>query len=137
MTTDLRLTDREVQVLAGCAVGLTKAEIGRWLWLSENTIKTHLKRIAPKIGARNTHHAVSIAARAGLLDGIDVPAAAPRGSSRPTCQSPVPPGVAERYPSTAWGVREWHAVLSADDDLYNSILRGIGRAGRHTDKETQ
>ena len=35
----------------------------------------------------------------------------------------------QHYASTAWGEAEWVAVLKADNHLYFSLLRGIGRAG--------
>ena len=129
MNEDAHLTDRELQVLAGCAAGLTKAQIGRWLYLSENTIKTHLRRITQRLGSCSVTDAVSVAARAGLLDNIDVPDPATRPVRvRRDCEQPIPAGVAERFPSTTWGTAEWYCVLIADDHLYHSILRGIGRA---------
>lgn len=39
------LTEREVDVLWLAACGLTNKEIGRQLWITEDTVKTHLRRI--------------------------------------------------------------------------------------------
>jgi DNA-binding CsgD family transcriptional regulator len=45
------LTDRERQVCALVAEGLTNSEIGERLYLSHYTVKTHLRRIFQKTGA--------------------------------------------------------------------------------------
>ena len=47
------LTDREEEVLAAVARGLTNAEIGDQLHISMGTTKTHLSTLMAKIGARN------------------------------------------------------------------------------------
>jgi DNA-binding NarL/FixJ family response regulator len=46
---DLGLTVRESGVAAFLAKGLTNRDIGAALWLSENTIKSHLKAIYRKV----------------------------------------------------------------------------------------
>ena len=128
MTEDV-LTDCEMQVLAGYAEGLTKAEVGRWLHLSENTIKKHLERIARRLNARNVKHAVAIGIGSKMLHGIAVPTPVRHaGRAANGCQQPTPVDVGERYPSTTWGVTEWFEMLLLDEQLFNSILRGIGRA---------
>jgi DNA-binding NarL/FixJ family response regulator len=63
------LTHREIQVIAGFAAGSTNAEIGRALHLSEDTVKTHARRLFRKIGARDRAHAVAIGFQRGLLGG--------------------------------------------------------------------
>lgn len=61
------LTERELQVLNGMADGKSNAEIGRDLYVSEDTVKTHARRLFRKLGARDRAHAVASAFRAGLV----------------------------------------------------------------------
>jgi DNA-binding NarL/FixJ family response regulator len=62
------LTERELQVLRGMAEGKSNAEIGRELFVSEDTVKTHARRLFRKLGARDRAHAVASAFRAGLVN---------------------------------------------------------------------
>ncbi|WP_230393838.1 response regulator transcription factor, partial [Plantactinospora alkalitolerans] len=61
------LTEREMQVLVGMADGKSNAEIGRELFVSEDTVKTHARRLFRKLGARDRAHAVAAGFRAGLV----------------------------------------------------------------------
>lgn len=61
------LTERELEVLAGMCEGQSNAEIGRGLYLSEDTVKTHARRLFRKLGAADRAHAVAIALRRGLV----------------------------------------------------------------------
>ncbi|MDG4815409.1 helix-turn-helix transcriptional regulator [Micromonospora sp. WMMD956] len=61
------LTERELQVLLGMAEGKSNAEIGRELFVSEDTVKTHARRLFRKLGARDRAHAVAAGFRAGLV----------------------------------------------------------------------
>ena len=61
------LTPRETSVLALAARGLTNAEIGRELFISEATVKTHLLRASGKLGVSGRTAAVTTAMQAGLL----------------------------------------------------------------------
>jgi DNA-binding NarL/FixJ family response regulator len=61
------LTERELQVLRGMSEGCSNAEIGRRLFVSEDTVKTHARRLFRKLGARDRAHAVAAAFRAGLV----------------------------------------------------------------------
>lgn len=61
------LTERELQVLRGMADGKSNAEIGRDLFVSEDTVKTHARRLFRKLGARDRAHAVAAGFRAGLV----------------------------------------------------------------------
>ncbi|MGH3655612.1 MAG: response regulator transcription factor [Micromonosporaceae bacterium] len=61
------LTERELQVLRGMSEGWSNAEIGRQLYVSEDTVKTHARRLFRKLGARDRAHAVAAAFRAGLV----------------------------------------------------------------------
>ena len=63
----LALTERELQVLRGMADGKSNAEIGRELFVSEDTVKTHARRLFRKLSARDRAHAVAAAFRAGLV----------------------------------------------------------------------
>ena len=61
------LTERELQVLHGMADGKSNAEIGRDLFVSEDTVKTHARRLFRKLGARDRAHAVASGFRSGLV----------------------------------------------------------------------
>lgn len=63
------LTPRELQVLLLVSHGMSNATIGNHLSLSEDTIKTHCRRIFRKLGARDRTHAVAIGYQRGLLGG--------------------------------------------------------------------
>jgi len=61
------LSARETAVLAAAARGLTNAQIGRELFISEATVKTHLLRVYAKLGVPSRTAAVTKAIEAGLL----------------------------------------------------------------------
>lgn len=61
------LSAREVQVLALVAKGLTNAEVGRSLHITEATVKTHLLRSFGKLGVSDRTAAVTTAMARGLL----------------------------------------------------------------------
>jgi DNA-binding NarL/FixJ family response regulator len=65
------LTPRETEVLALVARGLTNAEIGRALFISETTVKTHLIRVFGKLGVSDRTAAVTTALERGLLPPLD------------------------------------------------------------------
>lgn len=58
---------REMQCLQAIARGLTNARIGGELFLSEDTVKTHNRRLFRKLGARDRAHAVALGYQRGLL----------------------------------------------------------------------
>lgn len=62
------LTPRELMVLRLVAQGLSNRAIGDGLRVSEDTIKTRMKSILSKLGAKDRAHAVTIAIRRGFLD---------------------------------------------------------------------
>ncbi len=61
------LTEREMQVLSGMSRGRSNAEIGRELYLSEDTVKTHARRLFRKLGAADRAQAVAVGFRWGLV----------------------------------------------------------------------
>ena len=63
----LALSPRELQVLEGMADGKSNAEIGRSLWLSEDTVKVHAKKLFVKTGVHDRAAAVAWAFRTGVL----------------------------------------------------------------------
>jgi DNA-binding NarL/FixJ family response regulator len=63
------LSARETQVLALVAKGLTNVQIGRELFVSEATVKTHLTRTCAKLGVTGRTAAVTRAMELGLLPG--------------------------------------------------------------------
>jgi len=61
------LTAREVEVLTHVARGLTNADVGRALFISEATVKTHLLRVFAKLGVDDRTAAVTVAMQRGML----------------------------------------------------------------------
>lgn len=60
------LTDREREVLAAIARGMSNDEIGEHLYMSPLTAKTHVSRILSKLGARDRVQLVVLAYEAGI-----------------------------------------------------------------------
>jgi NarL family two-component system response regulator LiaR len=63
---DIGLTERESELLSLLSTGMTNRELGENLYVSENTIKTHLRRLYSKLGVRNRAQAASLAGQ-GIL----------------------------------------------------------------------
>jgi DNA-binding NarL/FixJ family response regulator len=64
------LTDRELEIFALIADGLSNAEIGERLYISDTTVKTHITHIFQKLNLRDRVQAVVLAYRTGVF-GLD------------------------------------------------------------------
>jgi DNA-binding NarL/FixJ family response regulator len=64
---DEELTAREVEVLRTIAAGNRNKDIGDILFISEETVKVHIKHIMEKLGANDRTQAVAIAVRRGII----------------------------------------------------------------------
>lgn len=62
------LTTRELDVVRALARGLTNAEVAKELFMSVNTVRNHIQRIAAKLGVRSRLDVVMTALRSGLID---------------------------------------------------------------------
>lgn len=61
------LTERELEVMKVIAAGRSNAEIAAELFLSEQTVKTHVSRILSKLGLRDRTQIVIVAYESGLV----------------------------------------------------------------------
>lgn len=61
------LTEREVEVLCNLARGLTTSQTGSEMFISENTVKTHIRHILEKLEVSNRAEAVARASQLGLI----------------------------------------------------------------------
>jgi len=60
-------TNREIEVLQLISEGLVNREIGKSLFLSEETVKSHVRHLLAKLQARSRAHAVAVGFRRGIL----------------------------------------------------------------------
>ena len=65
------LTGREAQVLELLAEGLSNREIAHTLFVSESTVRAHLRTVARKLGVSNRVHAVARAMQLGMVSPAD------------------------------------------------------------------
>jgi DNA-binding NarL/FixJ family response regulator len=64
---DIALSKRELDVLKCLAKGMTSSQIAAELFISENTVKTHVRHILEKLEASNRAEAVSRAIQLGII----------------------------------------------------------------------
>jgi PAS domain S-box-containing protein len=62
------LTPRELEILELMAEGFENAQISHQLFISRETVKSHVRRLLQKLRARSRTHAVALAFRRGLID---------------------------------------------------------------------
>ena len=62
------LTAREVEVLTKVAGGNRNRDIADLLFISEETVKVHIKHIMDKLGAKDRTQAIAIAVRRGIIE---------------------------------------------------------------------
>jgi PAS domain S-box-containing protein len=62
------LTPRELEILELMAEGFENSQISRQLFISRETVKSHVRRLLQKLRARSRTHAVALAFRRGLID---------------------------------------------------------------------
>jgi len=60
-------TMREIEVLQLISDGLVNREIGNRLFLSEETVKSHVRHLLAKLQARSRAHAVAVGFRRGII----------------------------------------------------------------------
>jgi two-component system, NarL family, response regulator len=65
---DDALTEREIEVLLQVAAGNSNKRIADRLYISEDTVRSHMKNILSKLGANDRTHAVTIALKRGIID---------------------------------------------------------------------
>lgn len=66
--TDDALSVREIEVLGRIAAGGSNKVIATQLFLSEDTVKSHVRNIMSKLSAKDRTHAVTIALKRGIID---------------------------------------------------------------------
>ena len=69
------LSERETAVLDAVARGLSNREIGRQLWISEQTVKFHLRNVYRKLGISSRTEAARYAYRTGRVASLTVESA--------------------------------------------------------------
>jgi DNA-binding NarL/FixJ family response regulator len=65
---DEDLTSREIDVLRLIAAGNANKEIGGQLFITEETVKSHVTNILSKLGANDRTHAVTIGLKRGIIE---------------------------------------------------------------------
>ena len=61
------LTPREREIIRQVALGLRNAEVAKKLFISEQTVKTHLNNVFQKLGIRDRIDLTLYAARVGII----------------------------------------------------------------------
>ena len=63
-----QLSQRELEVLSSYVAGKQRNEIAQQLFISEHTVKSHLKRLFTKLGIKNRAQAIEKAGEIGLIN---------------------------------------------------------------------
>jgi DNA-binding NarL/FixJ family response regulator len=136
------LTDRERQVMALVAEGLSNDEIAARLFLSPLTSKTHVSRIMTKLNARDRAQLVVLAYETGLVTpGGRDRHPRPRLASRRLRRRPRPSQGAQsdqhEFPSAVGvGLRlSWRLPWRVTSDSAGRRLAGLGHGARRHDRE--
>jgi len=64
---DESLTNREIEVLRQVSGGNRNKDIADLLFISEETVKVHMKHVMDKLGAKGRTQAIAIAVRRGII----------------------------------------------------------------------
>lgn len=64
---EIGMTKRELEILQLLAAGLSNREIAEQIFVTENTVKTHLSHVFQKLGARRRTQAVQMGKELGLI----------------------------------------------------------------------
>ena len=67
------LTERELDVLRLITRGYSNAEIGKELFISDTTVKTHVTRVLQKLEVRDRAQAIVMAYQCGLFEDLEEP----------------------------------------------------------------
>lgn len=79
-----QLTPQQLNIIGLIAIGDSNGEIGSKLHISEDTVKTHIRRLCKVWNARNRAHCVHLAYQYGILVlGAEPPAVEPPAKSPP------------------------------------------------------
>ncbi len=90
------LTQRDTEVLAEVARGLGDKEIAAKLFLSESTVKSHLRTVYRRLRLRNRAHAAAFAIERNLVDAAPIDLGADRQSPEPSAGRGSPTDQTER-----------------------------------------
>jgi DNA-binding NarL/FixJ family response regulator len=66
-TSEVKISEREIEIIKLLAQGLTSIEIAEKLFIAEHTVKTHRKNILRKINAHSTNELIKFALNAKLI----------------------------------------------------------------------
>lgn len=121
------LPDRELQVLVGISFGHTNRQIGNRLFISEDTVKTHARRLFRKLGVTDRAHAV----RVGLELGILTPLTPLRTPVTPPAEASVPRLFGSSIPAT------WMRMFGPEHDRHTAACFAARSCPCHTDVTRQ
>ena len=66
--TDSTLSPREIEILRLVAAGNANKEIDAQLSMTEETVKSHMRTIFSKLGAKDRTHALAIGVKRGIIE---------------------------------------------------------------------